>query len=100
MPCLEFLFDALTVSPVFVSLERRRQSSAQFLDEALHRRGEAGTSAGRQAQPAGFLRIGEIVDIAPVGRGRLALRLFAQQHLNVAMPAGAARSQGVDVVAL
>src|SRR5262249_21837626 len=52
------------------------------------------------AQPVRLLRIVKVVDIAPVGRGRLALCLFAQQRLNLAVPAGAARPQRIDVVAL
>jgi len=100
VPSLEFLFDHRTLRPVFLVLERRRQGGAQFLDEALHRRGEPGTSTRRQAQPARLLRIVKIVDIAPIGWGRLALCLFAQQRLNLAVPAGAARPQRIDVVAL
>src|SRR5215472_876889 len=100
VPSLEFPFDHLALGPVFLVLERRRQGGAQFLDEALHRRGEPGTSTGRQAEPSRLLRIGKIVDVAPVGWCRLALRLFAQQRLNLAVPAGAARPQRIDVVAL
>ena len=47
VPSLEFLFDHCTLRPVFFVLERRRQGGAQFLDEALHCRGERGTSTGR-----------------------------------------------------
>ena len=47
VPSLEFLFDHRTLRPVFLVLERRRQGGAQFLDEALHCRGERGTSTGR-----------------------------------------------------
>ena len=51
-------------------------------------------------QAAGLLRIGEIVDVAPIGRRRLALRLLPQQHLDHAVPAGTARPEGVDIVPL
>jgi hypothetical protein len=60
----------------------------------------APTHLDRPAGAAGAaLRIGKFVDIAPVGWGLLALRLFAQQRLNLAVRASAARPQCIGVVA-
>ena len=97
---LELLLDGLAPRPVFVALEGRRQRGAQFVDEPLHRGREPGAAARRQLQAAGLLRIVEIVDVAPVGRRRLLFRPLPQQIFDHAVPAGAARAEGIDVVAL
>ena len=97
---LELLLDRLAPGAVFVALEGRRQGGAQLRDESFHRGRERGAVPRRQFEGAGLLRIVEIVDVAPVGRCRLALRPVAQQILDHGVPAGAARAEGIDVVPL
>jgi hypothetical protein len=67
---LELLLDDVEARPVIVALEGRRQGRAQFLDESFHRLAQPGAASRRELQTAGFLRVGEIVDVAPVGRDR------------------------------
>ena len=95
---LELLLDGLAPRPVFVALEGRRQSGAQLIDQPLHRGGEPGARTRRKPQIPRPLRVVEIVDIAPVGWRRLALRPVSQQVFDHGVPAGTARSEGVDVV--
>jgi hypothetical protein len=74
----ELLIDDVAAGAVVVALESGKQSGAQFFDESPHRFAQADSAPRRQLQPAGFLRVGKIVDVAPVGWRRHGRRTLAQ----------------------
>ncbi len=86
---LEFLLDGLEPDPVFLALEGCADGLAKFIDELLHVAHELAAAAGRNAQQARFVRIGKVVDIAPVARRRLAGRLRLEQATHRSMAAAA-----------
>ncbi len=96
----ELLVDDLPSRAVFIALESRGQSAAKLLDQPLHRRRQPGATPRRQLQAIRLLRINKVVDVAPVGRRRLALGLLPQQIFDQRVPAGAGRSERIDIVAL
>ena len=100
VPLLQLLIERLAADPVFVALKGCGQRRTQLLDQPLHRGGERSASARQQRQAARLLRIGKIVDVAPVGRRRRMARLGSQQILDHVVAAGTAHAKGVDVVAL
>ena len=96
----ELLLDDIEPRPVVVAFEGRRQRSAQFLDEPPHRFAEPGGAPRRELQAARLLRVGKVVDIAPVGRRRHAICPLPQQLFDNRMFADAAGPESIDVVAL
>ena len=96
----ELLVDNLTPRAVIIPLKGGGQRRAQLLDEPLHRHFELDAAPGRQRQAAWFLRVGEIVDVAPVGRRRFALCVAAQQLVDQRLAPGAAGAERKDIVPL
>ena len=97
---LELLLDGMLAGEIVLAFERRGDGRAQVLDQALHVAAQRDPATGRQAQRARLVRLGEIVDVAPVGRGRLARGLLLdiapdQRHL-----AGARGPEGEQVVSV
>ena len=70
----ELLVDDVAPRPVVVAFEGRRQGRAQLLDEPFHRLAQPVAATRRQLQAARLLRVGKVVDVAPVGRRRRARR--------------------------
>ena len=91
-PLLEFLIQHVAAGAVIVALEGRRQGDLQIGHQPLHRLPERPCAPGRQHQATGLMRIGEVVDVAPIGRRRLGRRFAPQQLLHQRVLAGPARS--------
>jgi hypothetical protein len=82
----EFVLDGVLAGDVVLALEHRRDRRPQVAYQAFHVTAQAHAPARRQAQRARLVRLGEIVDVAPVRRRRLAGRPFLdiapnQRHL-------------------
>jgi len=73
VPLFELLIDYVSPRPVVVAFEGRRQCGAQLFDEPFHRLAQPGAASRRQLQAARLLRVGKVVDVAPVGRRRRTL---------------------------
>src|SRR5260370_15056780 len=97
---LELLVDHFATSAIVVALESRWQGCGQLLHQLLHRHRESRASPRRQLQAMGLLRIGEIIDVAPIRGCRLGRRLASQQVFDQIMPAATARAERIDVVTL
>ena len=80
-------------------MEDRRQSALEIVDKLVHRIVEFSRTAGRQLDGDRSVRIGEIVDIDPVGRTGLAPRLFGQDGLDGILHAGAVRADDKEIEA-
>jgi hypothetical protein len=81
MPLLELLVEEIAPHPVVLALAGRRQRGAQLQQQMLHRVAQARRPARRQPQQPRLARVGEIVDVAAVGRGRLGLGLAPDELL-------------------
>jgi hypothetical protein len=71
LPFPELLLDVLPPPAVVFALKGRRDRGAQLLDETLHVTAEPACTAGWEPQSVWFVGFGEVVDIAPIWRGRL-----------------------------
>ena len=74
-----FLLDGVQARAVHVALQRRRHGLGQLGHEALHGLAQPAPLAWWQAQRAGAVGIGKVVEIAPVWRSRLGGRMPLQQ---------------------
>lgn len=76
---LELLLDDLAPRAIVLPLEGCRQGHAQLACQPLHRVPERHGAAGGKAQRPRAMRIGEVVDVAPIVGGGLACRLALQK---------------------
>ena len=76
---LELRFDRLLAAAILVALEGRRDRALQLETELRHRLPKYDARRRRQPQRAGALRVGEVVDVAPVVGSRLAGRARGQE---------------------
>ena len=88
-------FDAVDVG---VAVERGFERRTQLADKGLHMRAQRRPAPRRQGEQARLERLVEIVQVAQVGRHRLARRAFAQQAEGGGMLAGAGLAQHEHVV--
>ncbi len=91
--------DGAAPALVVVAVERRRDRRLQVVDQAAHRRVEFGRATGRQGNRRRPVRLGEVVDLAPVERPRPPRRLGFQQHPDRPLHAGVRGADGEDVEA-
>ena len=97
---LELLLDDFAARAIILALEGGGEGHAQLADQPLHREAQRDRAAGRQLDAAGPVRIGEVVDIAPVGRRGLLCCLGGKHLAHQGVPAGPRRAEGEDVEAL
>ena len=67
---LEALVDGAAPRLIILALKYRRQRGGKVIDQLVHRVVEDAGAPGRQLDGNGPVRIGEIIDIDPVGRAR------------------------------
>ncbi|HVO08836.1 MAG TPA: hypothetical protein VMT83_18750 [Burkholderiaceae bacterium] len=96
---LELLLDRLDPRAVLVALERGRDRLAQFGDEALHRSMQECALAGWQAQRPRLVRVGEVVEVAPIHRLRPGRRVRLEQPAHDAMAAAAGLAEHEEIEA-
>ena len=89
-------FDAVDVG---VAVERGRQRRPELADEGLHVRAQCAAAPRGQGQQPRLERLVEVVQVAQVGRHRLARRTVAQQAEGRGMLAAARIAEHEDVVA-
>ena len=96
----ELLLEELLPRPVVVAVEEGGDGGTQLLDEVQQVLAQERGASRRQAQRAGPARVGELVDVSPVG-GRL-LRGGAplEERAHEAVLAHARGAEGVEVVAV
>lgn len=96
---LVILLDRLDARAILLALERHLDRLADLLGEGLHLRPQPPAFAGRQAQRPRLVRIGEVVEIAPVHRRRPLPRVQLHQLAHDFVPAAPGPPQHEQVVA-
>jgi hypothetical protein len=89
----EGLVDRAPTRLVVLALERGGQRRAEIADQFGDGGAELRAAPRRQAQRARLVRLGEVVDVDPVVRRRLAVRLLLQQGAHRAVDTG---TRGAD----
>ena len=74
---------------IILALEHRGQSRFEIVDQFVHRVVKIARAARRKFDGDRLVRIGEIIDIDPVGRAGLCRRLSGQHGLDGVLHAGA-----------
>jgi hypothetical protein len=90
----ELLIDDLTPLTVVIALESGGQRGTQLQHETLHRIAQRHSATGGQFQAVRTPRIGEIIDVAPIGRRRFVGGATFEKLLHERAFAAATRPKG------
>ena len=96
----EIVVDLAQAATVFITFEHGRDGCAQFAHQLLHIVAQFDSGACRQSDHARFVRLREIVDVAPVARWRSLAGALLEQVLHQRALATAGRAHHVQVVSL
>ena len=96
----EGVLDGLGLGAVLVAFEQPGDGAAQVVHQLGHLVAQVGAPARGEAQGLRFVRLLEVVQVAPLGRVGLGGRLACQQLLHHAALAHARGALHIDVVAL
>ena len=99
LPLANFFVDLVEPATVFLALEHSRYNRAQVFDQLLHVGAQLRAHSCRQADSAWFMRLGKIINVAPVKRACLSRYALLEQLSHQGALAAAARSHDVEVVA-
>ena len=97
---LERLVDRTTARLVVFALERGGGGDLEVFDELAHRLAEAGRAPRRHFDGDRPVRLGEIVDVDPVGRARPRSRVLGEHASDGLLHADAVRADDEEVEAL
>src|SRR5215475_15604949 len=100
LPFAKFFFDVLAARPIMLAFKGGGDGGAPFLHEPLHIPAELGPVPRWQSQRARFMRLHEIIHVAPIRWGRVGGRLTLEVVAHHGILLGALRAQREQIEAL